>query len=157
MAALTLRSWEDFTVPNKYGPPSDVNAIFERVRLNVPHYLANYLALGGAILAIGVFLNFGVFFTMALALGIGFGGWFAAMKYLPQFKANSLPILGVVLCVTFYIGLKLVGEEYSMTVWWYLILSLLPGLLHSLLKKRNPVVSAVNKASNAVKDVKREF
>jgi len=157
MANLTLRSWEDFTVPSKYAPPSDVNTLLDRLRVNGSHYLANYLALAGGVLAIGVFLNFGVFFTLTLALGTGFGAWFALMKYMPQFKPNSLPILGVAMVVTFYIGLKLVGEEHSMTVWQYFILSLLPGLLHALFKKRNPVVAAVNKATNAVKEAKREL
>jgi len=154
---LTLRPWDDFTMPAKYSVPTDVNTLLDRMRTNVSYYAANYLALAGAILAIGIVYNFGVFFTLLLALSAGYGAWFGLMTYVPQMKPNSIPILGASLLVTFYIGLKLVGEEYAMVVWQYFIFALLPGLVHALFKKRNPINSAVNKASNAVKDIKREL
>jgi len=157
MANLTIRPWDDFTAPAAYSIPRDVNTIFERMRLNLSHYLGNYLMLAGGVLTIGVLFNFWVFFTLALAIGAGYGAWFGLMTYVPQLKPNSLPILGGTLVLGFYIGLKSVGEEYSFTVWQYFVLSSLPALLHAIFKKRNPVAAAANKVSGAVRDIKRDL
>jgi len=157
MTNLALRPWDDFTTPAKYGVPSDVNTLLDRLRVHTAHYTGNYLALAGAVLVIGILFNFGTFFTLALALGTGYGVWFGLVTYVPQVKPHSSYALIGCLFLGFYIGIKLVGEEYSMVVWQYAIFSLLPGLLHAAFKKRNLVTSAAHRASNVVKDIKREL
>lgn len=157
MANLTFQPWDDFTTPNKYAVPGDVNTLLDRLRVNATLYAGNYLALAGAVLVIGVLFNFGTFFTLALALGAGYGAWFGLSTYVAQVRPHSTYALIGCLLLGFYIGIKLVGEEYSMVVWQYAIFSLLPGLLHAVFKKRNPVTSAAHRASNVVKEIKREL
>jgi len=156
-AHIELRSWSDFKDTSKYSLPSSVNSLFDRIRTNVCYYAANYMVLAGAVLAIGIFFNFWVFFSLAAIMGVAFASWMGLLKFMPQLKPQSLYILIGITVLAFYIGIKILGSDNAMIVWYYTILSLLPPILHSSFKELNPIKNVANKASNAAKGLRRSM
>ena len=44
---IEMRPWDEFTDISKYGLPSDVQSILDRLQQNVQRYLGNYLIFAG--------------------------------------------------------------------------------------------------------------
>ncbi len=56
MQNLVIRDWKELSDQTKYGIPTDVQAILDRLQRNVSRYVANYLIIGGKSLFLNMFL-----------------------------------------------------------------------------------------------------
>lgn len=54
--AIEVQPWEEFTDVKKYGVPSDVQTLLERLQQNGKRYLGNYAMFAGIILLL--FISF---------------------------------------------------------------------------------------------------
>jgi len=156
--AFEIQPWDQFTDISKYGLPTDVQSILDRLQQNVQRYLGNYVVFAGAIVLFGVYFHFSVFFTFAVCLGLGVGAWFGIMNFQPQLRPNSNIILGALLAIFFFIAVKWISDEDSHVIWTYLCFSIVPGLVHAVFRKKpTPIQKASSQVKSAVNEAKNNL